>query len=1188
MSAIEHSSEMARLIAEKDWSTTPVGAAETWSPSLRMVLNLLLANRFPLLLWWGPEYVQFYNDAYRPIPGAKHPKSLGQPAAECWAEIWHVLRPLIDTPFKGGPPTWIEDFELEPRRSEFPEETHFTVAYSPVPDETVSSGIGGVLATVHEITAKVIGERRLALLRDLAARATEGRTAEDACAVAAEIFAKYPKDLPFSGLYLLDSEHKQARLVGAAGVPKDHPASPTSIDLSQESTDVWSPFVAIAVRQNSISVVEKLGSRLSEVPPGPWSDTPRSAVIVPIPSAKAGDIRGFLIHGVSSRLALDDNYRAFFQLIAAQIATAISNAEAYEEERRRAEALAEIDRAKTTFFSNVSHEFRTPLTLMLGPLQDMLSRSDAHLSGTAKEQLELVNRNGARLLRLVNTLLDFSRIEAGRVRALYEATDLPAVTAELASVFRSATEKAGLRLIVDCHDLGEPVYVDRDIWEKIVLNLLSNAFKFTFDGEITIAMERVGDFAELRVGDTGVGIPEEALPRLFERFHRVPNTRSRTHEGSGIGLALVQELVKLHGGSIRVESAVDQGTTFIVSIPFGQQHVPPGQLGGSRPQASTAVAPQAFLEEALRWLPDASESANDDLDSLAKSTLSDANRARILIADDNADMRQYLARLLGEQYEVETVPDGRSAITRAQEHPPDLILSDVMMPRLDGFEALRHLRADEKTRGIPVILLSARAGEESRVEGMQSGADDYLVKPFSARELLARISARLDMARLQRDSEQRMSGDLDAMTRLHEIGNVCSRAGDDVGKCLDEIVATAVLLTKADKGNLQIFQDDSDTLTVAASRGFDKPFYQAIDPSRKDFACGAAVASLERVVAEDVTTSPIFAEKASLEVLLEAGIRAVQSTPLISSAGRLLGVLSTHFSQPHSPEERELRLIDLLARQAADYLERKQTEAQLRASQAELEQKVQERTRELYIASQELRELSARILQAQDEERRRLARELHDGVGQLLAAASMEAANLSDGNESLTARGGTSIESLQSLIAQVNQDIRTMSYLLYPPLLDEVGLRSALAEYVHGFAQRSHIQVALDAPADLKRLDRDLELCLFRIVQECLTNIHRHSESKTAAIRITRDDHVLTLEIRDQGKGISRDKLAEMHAKGAGVGVRGMSERIRHFSGDLTLQSDNDGTTVPVIVPLQAAESASHSDSGGQPIPAVA
>ncbi len=697
-------SEMARLIDEKDWSRTPVGAAQNWSQPLRTVLSLLLANRFPTLLWWGPEYIQFYNDAYRPIPGAKHPNSLGQPAKECWPEIWHILKPLIDTPFTGGPPTWIEDFELVIRRSDFQEETHFTVAYSPVPDDTVPNGIGGVVATVHEITGKVIGERRLGLLRELAARATEGRTADEACSIAAEILGHCPKDLPFSAMYLLDNEGKVARLAGAAGVEKDNAAVPASIELAENSDVGWSPFAQLALRQNSIAVVDGLSSRLSDVPRGPWPDPPNTGVIVPIPSAKAGDLRGFLIHGVSARLSLDDNYRTFFQLIAAQIATAISNAEAYEAERRRAEALAEIDRAKTAFFSNVSHEFRTPLTLMLGPLQDLLSRNDAQLSSNAKHQLELVNRNGARLLRLVNTLLDFSRIEAGRVHAFYQATDLGAYTAELASVFRSATEKAGLRLTVDCRDLREPVYVDRDMWEKIVLNLISNAFKFTFDGEIAVTIDRVGDIAELRVRDTGVGIPAEAMPKLFERFHRVSNTRSRTHEGSGIGLALVQELIKLHGGAIQVESTVDQGTTFIITLPFGQEHLPKIQLVDSRRLSSTALGASPFVEEALRWLPDSSNvseapSYQNDLPPVpTPGTSGTVSRARILIADDNADMRQYLTRLLGDCYNVETAGDGKSAIAKVRERQPDLVLSDIMMPEFDGFELMKRLRADEKGR----------------------------------------------------------------------------------------------------------------------------------------------------------------------------------------------------------------------------------------------------------------------------------------------------------------------------------------------------------------------------------------------------------------------------------------------------------------------------------------------------------
>jgi signal transduction histidine kinase len=262
---------------------------------------------------------------------------------------------------------------------------------------------------------------------------------------------------------------------------------------------------------------------------------------------------------------------------------------------------------------------------------------------------------------------------------------------------------------------------------------------------------------------------------------------------------------------------------------------------------------------------------------------------------------------------------------------------------------------------------------------------------------------------------------------------------------------------------------------------------------------------------------------------------------------------------------------ELLARIAAR-LEiarlQKYSEAQLRANQAELERKVQERTRELFTASQQLRELSARILQAQDEERRRLARELHDGVGQLLAAASIEVANLVVTRNSQISDDGKSVVNLETLIRQVNQDIRTMSYLLYPPLLDEIGLKSALEEYVHGFAQRSRIDVSLNISAKLTRLERGLELCLFRIVQESLTNVLRHSESASADIDVGCDDATLTLSVRDHGKGMSSEKFAEIQSKGSGVGIRGMGERVRQFGGEMTFTSDSSGTAVFVVVPI--------------------
>jgi PAS domain S-box-containing protein len=1193
--------EMGALMRSVDWWRTPLGPASGWSQALRSTVALLLRNRFPMILWWGPEFIQLYNDAYRSIPGAKHPGSMGQRARECWAEIWHIIGPMIEAPFSGQPATWSDDLFVLIHRNGFLEETHFKVAYSPVPDETVlSTGVGGVLATVAETTEQVQAERQLRTLRELGARAAEVKTPNQACETAVATLAENAFDVPFAIFYLVEPDTQIARLAASCGFDAANgAANPSQIDLKALAAESGWPIARILERQTA-EVITDLSARFGRVPSGRWSEPPRCAIGLPLASPDRSCPYGVLIAGCSPHRVLDEGYRSFFELAATQVVTAIRNADVLEQQRRRAEKLAELDRAKTVFFSNVSHEFRTPLTLMLGPVQDLLSSPEAALSPQARELLATVQRSGARLQKLVSTLLDFSRIEAGRIEADYQPTDLPVYTADLASNFRSSCSRVGLALTIDCPPLSEPIYVDREMWEKVVLNLLSNAFKHTFEGGISIALKTSGECILMTISDTGVGIPPDELPHIFKRFHRVNRARARTIEGTGIGLALVQELVRLHGGAVSVESDEGVGSTFKVAIPRGSAHLPPDRIGAKRILPSTATGSAIHLEEIGNWLPEpnAHDPAHPAALRPSVSAEAGAKRPMVLLADDNADMRKYVRRLLTQRWDVFAVDNGSWALDAAREWTPDLVIADVMMPGLDGFALLRELRADKRTATIPVILLSARAGEEARIEGRLLGADDYLVKPFSARELLARVEAVLIISRSRRQAEQRfksyfelglvgmaitsptkgcidvndelcrilgyerhellkmtwaemthpddlaadtaqfdrvMSGEIDGysmdkrfvrndgrivhsiisvkcirgpdgsidhliglvldiserkrseeairvakarldvathgsgigiweydfpdgvleqarlervnllelfgydslqaagnqidamdlvhpddrerlartvmkyisgdtkhyevehrlrhrdgsyrwvlsrgvalrdgsgkairltgttvditdrkraeqrlhesersltaelagMTRLQEVSTRLVQAGDSTS-LLEEIVDAAIAITAADMGNIQLLDRDTGTLKIVASRGFEEPFLKFFGTVRgSQGACGAALQSGERVVVEDVTTSPAFVGTTSLDVALAAGVRAVQSTPLLCRSGRILGMLSTHYRVQRRPADRDLRVLDLLARQAADWIERTQHEDERKRVQKTLEE----------------------------------------------------------------------------------------------------------------------------------------------------------------------------------------------------------------------------------------------------------
>ncbi|WP_211923160.1 ATP-binding protein [Duganella radicis] len=696
--------ELGARIWAYDWQNTPLGPISGWPHSLKTVINLMLNSPQPMWMGWGEQVTFLYNDAYIDVLGmAKHPWALGRPTVEVWAEIWDYCGPLVERVFTHGESTMADDVQLFMRRGDFLEETFYAFSYSPVRDE--SGQVAGLFCANLDVTSRHLNARRLRTLSDLNARTLQERTVLGACAIALDAIAANPDDIPFAQLYLSDAQGP-ARLLKSTHAQMDSHGELFAVD---------------AVIAEAAPRLVTLGQPLAGVPAGPSRQPVRQALVLPVLGC------GALVLGVSAARLLDAEYRGFLELIATQTSNAIRHARAAEDERLRADMLAEVDRAKTQFFGNISHEFRTPLTLLLGPVQDALEDPAAPLPEAQRERLHIIQRNAVRLQKLVNTLLDFSRVEAGRAQARFIATDLAAMTIDLASSFRSAIESAGMRLVVDCPPLPAPVYVDPEMWEKIVLNLLSNAFKFTFEGEVRVSLRVAGAQVRLAVADTGSGIPQDQLPLLFERFHRVEGARSRTHEGSGIGLALVRDLVALHGGAIDVESVPGHGSIFSVTLPLGTTHLPPDQLGvaPARPLQSTAAA---YVAEAEGWLPHAVTAGGGA-----------APRGRLLIVDDNADMRDYLQRLLQPHWQVEVCNNGAEALAVIARRAPDLILSDVMMPQLDGFGLLAALRARETTRDIPFMMLSARAGEEARLEGLQAGADDYLVKPFSGRELLARI-----------------------------------------------------------------------------------------------------------------------------------------------------------------------------------------------------------------------------------------------------------------------------------------------------------------------------------------------------------------------------------------------------------------------------------------------------------------
>ena len=1125
--------EMGQLIRNFDWSRTQLGPIESWPQSLRSAVSILLPSKAQIVMFWGPDLIALYNDAYRPVLGKKHPSALGLPGRQVWSEVWEEgLRELFEGVLKTGDAYWASDRTFYLQRFGFPEETFFDISYDPIRDE--SGAVAGLFCIVSDTTARVLSDRRLKTLRDLSLfAAAETKSVEDACRTASEILSGNQHDIPFSLIYLLDQSGKNATLIGSSGLEPGTPAAPTTVSMAHATDPGW-PFQAV-LHTNSAAEIMDLSERYGELPGGVWPEPSHTARVMPIGGSGQDRVTGFLVAGVSPRRPLDDQYRAFFDLLTTQISTTVANARAYESERRRAEALAELDRAKTTFFSNVSHEFRTPLTLMLGPVADTLAEMDQSDASAQRERLEIAHRNGLRLQKLVNTLLEFSRIEAGRIQASYQPADLSSFTAELASNFRSACDRAGIDLVVECPALSEPVYVDADMWEKIVLNLISNAFKFTFTGRIEIRLRELGDQVQLSVKDTGVGIPAEELPKVFERFHRVEVARGRTQEGSGIGLALVRELVKLHGGSVKVESIVDEGSLFTVTLPKGSAHLPPDRVNAGRTLTSTAFGAETFVSEALRWLPGSTDVATDNVKTATARPL-------ILLADDNADMRDYVSRLLSDRYQVVAVGDGQAALDVVADRLPTLVLSDVMMPVLDGFEFLRQIRANEQTRGIPVILLSARAGEESRIEALEASADDYLVKPFSARELLATVDTHIKTVELRRQAELAISKHNKRLAVLWEAAGVLLTT-EDPDSMLSGLFEKIRESLSLDVYFNFMVNESGDALKLASCAGVDQETAESI--STLDFGqavCGNVALLRQPIVATHIQLS----SEPMVQLVKGLGIHAYACNPLIAG-NRFAGTLSFASRTRDTFDQEEIEFLETISHYVTLAYERLHLIEQLRE---------QDRRKDEFLATlaHELRNPLAPI---------------RNGL-ELIRLAAGDPAKL----EQATAIMQRQIEQMVRLVDDL-LDVARISRNKLELRKETVDLESIVRSAVdtsRPVVEASRNELHISLPQEPVLLTAD-PVRLAQVISNLLNNAARYSApgGRISLTAKTSGDELI-IKVSDTGIGIEPEKLAQIFDMfvqldssqrqgqgGLGVGLTLVRRMIEMHDGTVEARSEGRG-----------------------------
>ncbi|WP_406695683.1 ATP-binding protein [Singulisphaera sp. Ch08] len=747
--------EMGSLLRSFDWSKTPIGGVETWSPTLSQTVLRLLANRCPRILWWGPHYVQIYNDAMRLILGARHPKSVGQPAAECWSEHWEVLGPLIDTPFQGGPATWCEDIGLAFEHPGVGEKAPVTIACRPVPDEDAPGGIGGILATIHS-EAFPLGTRHRRQIGDsrwtIDTAAPPGGPASlffgDFGSVPENREATRKEEVP------RESEERSRRLVEKLPLAMcacNHEGVLTYYNDYASNLWGWSPRIGDRVHRYC-------GAAKLVWPDGTELLHEQSPMAQALRDGTAFRNRELVIEQPEGRripvfVNIDPIRDAGDRIVGAiNVFVDVTELKQAQAELRLAKEAAEAaNRAKDVFLANVSHEIRTPFGGILGMTELVL---ETPLTDDQRQCLLTIKAASESLLGLIDGLLDYSKIEAGKLELDPAEFSLRAVLCETMRTLQARAHEKGLKLACDVRPgVPDALVGDAGRLRQVLLNLVGNAIKFTKQGRADVRVEPFADSPEsegetvvrFAVTDTGIGIPPDGQERIFQAFEQEDGSTTRQYGGTGLGLTIAAGLVGLMGGTIHVESEPGQGSTFAFTARFGLRPRSAEPINDAVSQANGETSPPGEVGSVPTKAP-----------------------LRILVAEDSEFNSRHLVRLLGRRgHHVRLAIDGREALDMlgidgleaSHERPLtpdfDILLLDLYMPNLDGFQVIHAIRERERNAEghLPVIALTARARQEDRELCLAAGMDEYISKPIRAEELFAAIDRIVVVNRAPHDDQ---------------------------------------------------------------------------------------------------------------------------------------------------------------------------------------------------------------------------------------------------------------------------------------------------------------------------------------------------------------------------------------------------------------------------------------------------